>query len=890
MKKRLLILFSFFSVIILVLGFVIQFNKKTEKINYIPPSGPHLAAHRNFKISVDPLEQKIPSERLSKVREMVRLKSAPISEDIIWHEIPANAGGRTRKMMFDPNDHEKKKAWACSSTGGLWFNLNIHNPESPWIPVSDRWESLATNCMTHDPQNSATFYVGTGEGETASYRYRESSGKGAGIYISTNAGESWELLRSTENFEYVNDIVIRIENGISVIYAAVASGFYKGTNHYSQPSEGLFRSADNGKSWTQVLPNISGMFTPYAPADIEVASNGRIFVGTMRNMLGEGGAVILFSDDGINWEIFEEYQTKIKNESQFNNQDRYYNIPGRVILAASPSDANRVYALFESALEEHIYLLGQCYYIIRSDDNGESWTQIPIPIEEGTNFAYIAWHALMAEVDPNNPDNIYVGGRNMWRSGDAGDSWQMVSSTEGFLKEPGVDMDLYVHADIHSLEFLPGSSDTAIVSTDGGLHYATNLTRKKANFREANFLYNTTQYYTCAVHPENSNNYLLGGTQDNSTYYLEGTEITPDSRIMSGDGAYCFIDQDQPNIQIATMQWNYFGLSIDGMKNYNYVGSFYSSGLFINPMDYDSQTNTLYCNAGMEYGYYLDQILIIENLGSNFNGRFVQLNTEGNSPFSAVEINTHSMVQSRILYLGNEKGQVYKVQNPGTNVIGTEISNGLPQAYVSCIETGNSENELIVTYSNYGVKSVWYSPDQGITWFDKEGNLPDIPVRWAITHPRNSNQVLLATESGIWSTSNFLDQDVIWELTNFGMPNIRVDMLKMRETDNYVLAATHGRGMYSTTWDINTNIGQPEIQTSVTIFPNPVGEKLNIESTQKEISAIHIYNLNGQLIKIESANSLKKLTLNVNDIISGEYLIQVLFNNKTMCTEKMIKQ
>ncbi|MBN2774422.1 MAG: T9SS type A sorting domain-containing protein, partial [Prolixibacteraceae bacterium] len=776
------------------------------------------------------------------------------------------------------------------STGGLWYNLNVHNADSPWIPVSDRWESLATNCMAYDPQNTPVYYVGTGEGETASYRYRESSGKGAGIYKSVDAGNSWELLSSTERFEYVNDIVVRIENGQSAIYAAVVSGYYKGETHQSKPSEGLFRSVNGGISWTQVLPDIDGFFSPYAPADIEIAANGRIFVGTMRNILGEGGAVILYSDDGINWQVFDDYQDKIKNEKLYNSEGNYYNIPGRVILAASPSDANRIYALFESAQEKHIYLPGMCFYMIRSDDNGENWTQLTTPVENGRNFATIAWHALMAEVDPNNPNKVFIGGYNSWKSENAGNNWTLLSSTDGFLKEPGVDMDIYVHADIHSLEFFPGSSDTAIICTDGGMHYTNNLSSvKKVNFREANTMYNTTQYYTCALHPESGNNYLLGGTQDNSTYYLEGTTITPDSRIMSGDGAYCFIDQDQPNIQIATMQWNYFGLSNDGMKNYDYVGNFYASGLFVNPMDYDYVTNTLYCNAGMEYGYYLDQILVIENLGANVYGNFKQLNTGGNSPFSAVTLNYRSPVQNRILYLGNEKGNIYKVLNPGSNPTGTEISHGMPTAYTSCIAVGETDKELFVTYSNYGVKSVWYSPDEGNTWFDKEANLPDIPIRWILPHPANSNYVLLATESGIWESSNFHDENISWQLANFGMPNIRVDMLRIRESDNYLVAATHGRGFYSTTWDISTKAVINKEGFTVKLFPNPVNDILTVKSENSEISEIRIFNLIGQLLKSETGFADQTVSLSLVDLSPGEYLVRVTFREGKTVTEKIIK-
>ena len=59
-----------------------------------------------------------------------------------------------------------------------------------------------------------------------------------------------------------------------------------------------------------------------------------------------------------------------------------------------------------------------------------------------------------------------------------------------------------------------------------------------------------------------------------------------------------------------------------------------------------------------------------------------------------------------------------------------------------------------MTLSNYGRVSVWETTNGGTTWTDKEGNLPDMPVRWALYNPLDRSQVFLATEVGVWSTEN----------------------------------------------------------------------------------------------------------------------------------------
>ncbi|MCW8802924.1 MAG: T9SS type A sorting domain-containing protein, partial [Ignavibacteriaceae bacterium] len=102
------------------------------------------------------------------------------------------------------------------------------------------------------------------------------------------------------------------------------------------------------------------------------------------------------------------------------------------------------------------------------------------------------------------------------------------------------------------------------------------------------------------------------------------------------------------------------------------------------------------------------------------------------------------------------------------------------------------------TFSNYGVTSVFESTDGGGSFVSKEGDLPDMPVRWALYNPINLSQVLLATEVGVWSTEDIRVANPHWVASNSGLANVRVDMMKVRGSDNLVIASTHGRGMYST--------------------------------------------------------------------------------------------
>jgi len=215
------------------------------------------------------------------------------------------------------------------------------------------------------------------------------------------------------------------------------------------------------------------------------------------------------------------------------------------------------------------------------------------------------------------------------------------------------------------------------------------------------------------------------------------------------------------------------------------------------PADYDSKINVLYANAVDFFGGSQNKLLRIEGIPDNPLGEYLSLPTGRSAYFSHVKVSPRSPLGTTVLFLGTQTGRVFRVENAQETPIVTEIaSDYFPTASVSCIAAGDTEEKLLVTFPNYGVESVWLTLDEGLTWTNMEGNLPDIPVRWAIIHPDNEDQALVATELGVWSTSLLTTTEVVWEQEIEGLANVRVDMLKLRTEDNTVLAATHGRGFF----------------------------------------------------------------------------------------------
>ena len=846
---------------------------------------PDMAAFQEFVSTVDPNLGFVPEKRLLTAYKQTRLlmdeqKSIRDYDPLIeWEGTGANMGGRTRALMFDPNDENNTKVWAGGVTGGLWYIDNITSNSAQWQAVDDFWPNLAVSCIAYDPNDTETMYVGTGEAQTARVIYRKSSGLGAGIYKTTDGGETWDLIPSTSEFAYVTDVVVRDENGISVIYAGVVSGTYMGEDHESQPTDGLYRSVDGGENWNQVLPSISDISgNPYAPSDIEIAANGRIFVGTMENLNQNGGACVLYSDTGIegSWTVYGYYNTKISNES-------YYNIPARTIVAVAPSNPNKVYAQFAAGYDNGFtYYRGR--YMAMSDDGGENWTSIGHPYHD--EWSTLAWHAFILQVDPNDEDEIFTGGLDLWKSANAGGTWKHVSDWSLMYNGGGDD---YVHADQHNIQFIPNTEDKAAFSSDGGVFYSNTTMLTYPVFKERNNGYNTLQFYTCAINPEAGAEEYLGGLQDNGTLLYEGSPLDINDMISGGDGAYCFWDENDPEVFITSHYYNRY-YSFYNATNYDYIDAY--SGTFINPADYDFKQNILYANGVHFFGNNANKILRITGVPFSMNDQLVNIGTSEDVPFSHVKYSRYSPQGTSTIFVGSQSGRLYKVENMQATPSATEIgSPDFPAASISCIALGGGEDTLLVTFSNYGVSSVWQTFDGGEKWVEKETNLPDMPIRWAIYHPENNGQAMLATETGVWATNTLGEEETEWAPAVDGLANVRVDMLQLRLADNTVLAATHGRGLFTTKYnlDIYTGMEENKFDSSVKIYPNPASEFVTFEFENNNNYKINvdIFDVNGQLINtVETHES--RCILNISTLSKGTYMAVIKTDVKMLASEVFV--
>jgi hypothetical protein len=448
---------------------------------------------------------------------------------------------------------------------------------------------------------------------------------------------------------------------------------------------------------------------------------------------------------------------------------------------------------------------------LKSTNRGATWELKTVPT---ANWASIPWHALVAAVDPNHPDSLYIGGLDVYKTVTGGTNWlPRLSDWDDMYSGGGP---RYVHADLHAIVFKPGSSSEILFGSDGGVFYTSSGNLAQPIFEQHNKNYNTLQFYVGAINPGSGISNYLGGLQDNGTLLYQGTPLTINDMIDGGDGAYCFWDQTESNIYITSYYYNAYTVWYNG----NPLNANFNSGTFVSPADYDYNTNKLYANAVNYVISTPNRILRISNIPSGNNGTFLTLNTSSNVPFSFVKYSPYSPTGTSTIFLGTQSGRLFKVTNAQSTPVVTEIgSSSFPPANLSCVAIGASENQLVATFSNFGVPSVWYTTNGGTNWTNVEGNLPDMPVRWALFSPNDPAYVMLATEIGIWTTDNINSPSVSWVPNNSGLANVRIDMLTYRNSDKKILAATHGRGLFTTVFN---PIGITEnTVNNINIYPNP---------------------------------------------------------------------
>lgn len=762
---------------------------------------PNFTPERSGKFSITrPDRSSAPSPSMGTGSPDVPVAISVDGNEAIWKEIgPDNVGGRTRAILWDPNDATNRRVFAGGVAGGLWYNDNVTDANSSWQYVDDFLANLAITSLAADPTNSMNFYAGTGEGFG-----NADAVMGGGIFESTDGGDTWDLIASTvdnENFSYVQKVVLT--NAGTLLAATRATGSGIG---------GIYRSTDGGDNWALVLGDgaeVDGTGEEVG-ADIEIAANGDIYAATGLRTTGEVWKS-LAADDGADGDWVEVTPDAAGAAAA-----------ERIELATAPSDSDVIYAM---AQEEGSSGIG---YVQMSDDGGATWTEMTLPTfpdgcgEETELSRGQAWYDLILAVSPSDASVVIAGGVDLVRSDDSGATWTHIG--EWYDCSSVAD----VHADHHAIVFRPGNDNEALFGNDGGVYYSPNVGGATyPTFEPRNKNYAVTQFYAVAAANIAGSNYFLAGAQDNGTQRFTDANGASTTEATGGDGAFCFVDQTDDTYQITSYVYNSYRYSSNGGESFSSITNNQTDGRFINPTDYDNASGILYSASGV------DEIRLIRDLNTGTPSAQEEVAVALNGGrISAIRADANT---ANRIFVGTGSGTIFRIDDADDEVpTVTDITNGITNTgYLSSIDIGSSDDQLIATFSSFGVTSVWYTADGGTNWVNKDNDasLPDIPVRWALFNPNNTEQVMIATELGVWSTNDITATNPGWEPTNTNLANVRCDMLQYRAADGMVVVATHGRGIFTT--DIFT--GSTDAEAPIVASLTPAHEETEVSPLDANI-------------------------------------------------------
>jgi photosystem II stability/assembly factor-like uncharacterized protein len=729
---------------------------------------------------------------------------------------PYNVGGRTRALAIDLEDEDVILAGGVS--GGMWRS---EDGGLTWSRTTGSNELKSVTAIAQDPRPGFRniWYYTTGEriGNSASATGAFFSGNG--VFKSTDGGKTWNVLSSiADNQPQLNsryDVIfnIAIHPTTGDVYLATFLGVH--------------RSTDGGATFTEVLAG-----TRDSQSDILITPSGILYASFNSGAAPNRG--IFRSTDGVTWTPITPTGFPATRATAW----------GRIVLGYTPSNENIVYAYADNGLGNG----GAYLWRYTHDATTPTWTNLSanLPAFGGAvgNLNTQGSYNMLIKVHPNDPNVIFLGATNLYRSTNGFTARTGTSWIGGY--SPANDVSIYPnqHPDHHVLVFYPSNPLRALSATDGGVHYTDNILANNAGilpvlWDSRNNGYLTTQPYAVSLVPTGSSDNIMAGFQDNGTWFTNSTNLTaPWSEEFGGDGSYNLFADGGITRYVSSQRGNIYRLNYTDPNapsgdyvSFTRVTPAGASGFaFIAPFVLDpNNDNVMYLPAGNRIwrNDNLDGIPLFSNAPTPVNwSSLANSQVPAGNTITALTV---SRVPANRLYYGTNTGLIYRVDNANIgDQTKTDISTGkgLPPGNVICVTTDpTNADRVFVVFSNYNIPSIFYSENGGGTWTDISGNLEQNSsgtgngpsARW-LAIEGNNDRYYVGTSTGLYSTTTISGTSTTWTQEDpNGIGNVVVPMVRTRD-DGFVALASHGNGLYSGKFEVT-----PLPEQTLTVI-NPIDD------------------------------------------------------------------
>ena len=310
------------------------------------------------------------------------------------------------------------------ATGGVWRSTN---GGTSFTPVSDSQIDLAVGSIAFAPSNANIVYAGMGD--------RASEYLGTGVLKSTDAGQTWTRVSNATlpapgriakvEVDPTNPNRVYVAQTVQLVNGNIFAG-------------GFYLSTDGGVSWTQTL---SGS----ARDLVRDPANAQNLIVAMENVFPGNPGLYKSTNAGQTW-------------------NPLYAAPagGNIRVAIAPSNSQSIYVLATD---------GTTPRLEKTTNGGGTWTNLgsaTFNVAASNQYFY----NLHLFVHPTNPNIVYVGMKDVYRSTDGGANFTNITGNFS-LNNDYTPNQSKAHPDQHHMYISPADPNTMYIANDGGVWKST---------------------------------------------------------------------------------------------------------------------------------------------------------------------------------------------------------------------------------------------------------------------------------------------------------------------------------------------------------------------------------------------------------------------------------